>query len=84
MGLGKCHLLFADYALFFCGVNEDHMHNLEGILLYFEVVLGLKVNLGKSDLIMVGRFVNIDSLATILGCKISNLPVSYLGLPLGA
>lgn len=41
------HLLFADDALLFCGVEEEQLRNLWVVLLCFEVVLGLKVNLGK-------------------------------------
>lgn len=45
---------------------------------------GLKVNLGKSALIAVGDVPNLDMLAVDLRCKTSSLPVTYLGLPLGA
>ncbi|XP_042969900.1 uncharacterized protein LOC122302626 [Carya illinoinensis] len=31
-----------------------------------------------------GHVHNVDSMTTILGCKISHLPMKYLGLPLGA
>lgn len=42
------------------------------------------MNLAKSELIPVGKVVHLPSLATILGCKVSHLLVSYLGFPLGA
>jgi hypothetical protein len=42
------------------------------------------VNLGKSELVPVGAVPCIDDLADILGCKTSCLPMTYLGLPLGA
>ncbi|KAF5932632.1 hypothetical protein HYC85_028803 [Camellia sinensis] len=45
---------------------------------------GLKVSLAKLELIPVGEVVQLSSLAAILGCKVFHLPVSYLGLPLGA
>lgn len=84
-GIGTIsHLLFADDALFFSGINEDSMISLKGILLCFEAVSGLKVNLGKSELIPVGRVDNLEILANIFCCKISKLPITYLGLPLGA
>ncbi|RVW66277.1 hypothetical protein CK203_065982 [Vitis vinifera] len=44
----------------------------------------LKVNLEKSELILVGRVNDIKDLALELGCKVGGLPSSYLGLPLGA
>lgn len=50
----------------------------------FEGVTSLKVNLAKSALIGVGEVPNLDMLATDLGCRIGSLPVTYLGLPIGA
>ena len=47
-------------------------------------MFGLKVNLGKSELVAVGAVHNIDLLVAVLGCKQGSLPVKYLGLPLGA
>ena len=54
------------------------------ILIWFEVVSGLKINLVKSELVPVGMVHNFDLLLTILSCKQSTLPMKYLGLPLGA
>ncbi|KAI8551239.1 hypothetical protein RHMOL_Rhmol06G0169400 [Rhododendron molle] len=50
----------------------------------FEVVSGLKVNLGKSEMIPVGPVGEIGALAQLLGCKVNLLPAVYLGLPLGS
>lgn len=55
-----------------------------GCLLCFKAVLGLKVNLGKLEITLVGVVSNINCLAYLLGCKIAVLPVKYLELPLGA
>ncbi|XP_028126741.1 uncharacterized protein LOC114323361 [Camellia sinensis] len=57
---------------------------LEGFLVADGVGASLKVNLAKSELIPVGEVVQLPSLVAILGCKVSHLLVSYLGLPLGA
>jgi hypothetical protein len=54
------------------------------LLLSFEAVSGLKINLDKSVLVPVGHVDNMDDLAGILGCGVSSLPLKYLGLPLGA
>ena len=35
-------------------------------------------------MVPLGQVLNIDVLADILGCNITHLPMSYLGLPLGA
>ncbi|XP_028069648.1 uncharacterized protein LOC114272175 [Camellia sinensis] len=58
--------------------------NLRCVLLCFEAVSGLRVNLSNSELIHVGEVPRLPVLAAVLGCKVVRLPVSYLGLPLGA
>ena len=53
------------------------------ILVGFDVVekiSGLRINLNKSELILVGSIVNVEELSATLGCKIGSLPTSYLGL----
>ena len=57
---------------------------LRMVLIWFEVVSGLKVNWGKSELVAVGVVHNMDLLVAVLGYKQGSLPVKYLGLPLGA
>ena len=42
------HLLFADDTLIFCKADLDHILILRMILIWFEAVSGLKINLGKS------------------------------------
>jgi hypothetical protein len=78
------HILFADDTLVFCGANIDHLRFLRVLFLSFEAVSGLKLNMAKSALVLVGDVDNMDELAGILGCGVSSLPLKYLGLPLGA
>ncbi|KAG7992074.1 hypothetical protein I3843_02G109700 [Carya illinoinensis] len=78
------HLLFADDTLIFCHPDLDQFRSLRAILLCFEAVLGLKVNLAKSEVVPVGSVINLSEVAAILGCKVSLLPMKYLGLSLGA
>ena len=59
------------------------MTYLSWLLMWFEAYSGLKINLEKSELILVGRVHDIEGLALELGCKVSGLPSCYLGLPLG-
>lgn len=47
----------------FCDANRSQMLNRHAILMYFEVVSGLKVNLGKSELLLVGAIEDLDELA---------------------
>jgi len=38
----------------------------------------------KSEMVPIGEVVDVHVLAEILGCRIGTLPMSYLGMPLGA
>ena len=78
------HLLYADDTLIFSEANKDQLKYLSWILMWFEALSGLKINLNKSEIIPIGPVDNAEELATELGCKIGSLPTSYLGLPLGA
>ena len=52
--------------------------------MWFEALLGLKINLNKSEIIQIGTVDNVEELASELRCKVGSLPTPYLGLPLGA
>ena len=78
------HLLFADDMLVFCGASLDHVQAIGNLLVCFELVSGLKVNLAKSVLVPVGDVSSIGALAEVLGCEVGSLPIPYLGLPLGS
>ena len=77
------HLLFVDVLIFslrrtwirFC---------IWGVFIWFEDVSGLKVNLGKLELIPVRDVHNLEELTNLMGCKASHIPMKYPGLPLGA
>ncbi|KAG6646008.1 hypothetical protein CIPAW_08G163600 [Carya illinoinensis] len=66
--------------------TKDHgqIQVLHAMLLCFEAVSGLKVNLDKSKMVAVGVVPNITSLACLLDCKVSSLPLKYFALLLGA
>ena len=57
---------------------------LSWLLMWFEAISGLNINLEKSEILPVGRVENAEVLASELGCKVGYLPSTYLGLPLGA
>ena len=78
------HLIFANDTFIFCDVDSHHLATLCGILARFKVVSGLKINLLKSELVLIDIMPNIVELVEILGCRQSSLPLKYLGLPLGA
>ena len=83
-GVQISRLLFADDILVFCQASQDEMIYLSLLLMWFEAVSGLRINLEKSELISVGRVENIDDLAMDFGCRVGILSSTYLGLPLGA
>jgi hypothetical protein len=78
------HLMFADDTLTFCGAQEEQIRHLRCIFLYFEVASGLRINLGKSEIVPIGAVENVEGLAHLLGCRVASLPMTYLVLPLGA
>ena len=67
----------------FCEESHDQMTYLSWLLMWFEACSGLRINLEKSELILVGRVHGIEDLALELGCRVGGLPSCYLGLPLG-
>ncbi|RVW64332.1 putative ribonuclease H protein [Vitis vinifera] len=83
-GIQISHLLFTADTLVFCQASQDQLTYLSWLLMWFEVASGMRINLDKSELIPVGRVVDIDDLALDFGCKVGSLPSTYLGLPLGA
>ena len=78
------HLFYADDTLLFYEPNKDQMKFLSWILMWFEAMPDLRINLSKSEIIPVGPIDNVAELAMELDCGIGSFPSSYLGLPLGA
>ncbi|RVW92043.1 Signal recognition particle 54 kDa protein 2 [Vitis vinifera] len=66
------------------GASQDQLTYLSWLLIWFEAVSRLRINLEKSELIPVVRVENIDDLAMDFGCRVGSLLSTYLGLPLGA
>ena len=53
------HLLFEDDTLIFCDADPNQRRFFQFIFLCFEAVSGLKVNLHKSELVLVGQIPHI-------------------------
>ena len=83
-GMEITHLLFADDTLVFYEPSLDQVSYMSWLLMWFEAMLKLKVNLDKSEIISMGRVENVEDLTLKFGCKVSTLPSSYFGFPLGA
>ena len=82
--LNISHLFFANDTIVLCEANKEHITHLSWILFWFEAASGLRNNLAKSEIILVGVVEEIDELAAELRCRVGSLPCQYLGLPLGA
>jgi len=84
-GLQISHLQFADDTLVFCEAEEQYVRVIKGIFLTYQAFSGLCVNYKKSTLVALGKEEAwIEHVQEILGCSTTQLPIQYLGLPLGA
>ena len=70
------HLLYADDTLLFCKDNPDHLAFFGWILMWFEALSEMEINLGKSEIFPVGGRENVEALTTELGCKADLLPIT--------
>ena len=64
------HLLFADDTLIFCDDDPTQIASLRAILARFEEVSGLRIKLGKFELVPIGVVHNMDVLVGMLGWAI--------------
>lgn len=83
-GVEISQLPFSDDTLLFCEPYLDQQSYMSWVLFGFEASLGLKSNLGRSELILVRVVPNVSKLAFLLGCRVGKLPTTQLGQPLGA
>jgi hypothetical protein len=83
VGLSISHILFADDTMVMCDADPVQLMYLRLAMTCFEAATGLRVNLAKSEIVLVGDVENLRVLADILCCRIGSLPMSYLGMPLG-
>jgi len=78
------HLQLADDTLVFCEAKEQYVRLIKGIFLSYQVFSGLCVNYKKSALVVVGKDdAWIAKVEVMLGCSRVQLPINYLGIPLG-
>ena len=78
------HLQYADDIICIWKATVGNLWTLKAILQGFEAASGLKVNFLKSCLIWINVSREFMEMACeFLGCGESNLPLKYLGHPIG-
>ena len=76
--------MFANDTILLCDVDVEQILHIRLLLLCFQAMTGLKVNVQKSEMVPIGEVDDVHALAKILGCRVGTLPMSCLGMPLGA
>ena len=82
VGVRISHLLFANDTILFCDASREQLLSIRLALSCFQAFTGLKVNVGKSEIVLVGEVYNLAELASILHCRVGSLPMKYM--PLGS
>lgn len=78
-------LQYADDTIFLIQDDMDSAKNLKFALCAFEQMSGLKINFHKSDLYCLGEaHERVDLFSAIFTCKMGELPLTYLGIPVDA
>jgi hypothetical protein len=75
--------MYADDVLVFLRAEEQQGRLLKLTFNLFQRLLGLKLNLHKSELLITADgYVRAQELAAIMQCQASRFPIMHLGLPL--
>ena len=69
-GVQVSHLLFVDDTLVFYKASQDQITYLCWLLMWFEAISRLRINLEKRELIPVERVENLNVLLAERGCKV--------------
>jgi hypothetical protein len=76
-------LQYADDTIIFMDHDLHKAQNMKLLLCAFEQVSGLKINFHKSELFCFGEAQEVaDQYAEMLGCRIGEFPLTYLGIPI--
>ena len=61
---------YADDTILFCDASREQLLYVRMVLIFFEAITGLKVNVGKSEIVPVGEVGNLHALACVLYCYV--------------
>jgi hypothetical protein len=71
---------FIDDTILFYDLDPEQLLYIHMVLIIFEAVTGLRVNMNKSEMVPVGGLMR----HSFLSCRIGSLMLMYLGTPLEA
>ena len=82
---GTCisHILFADDTILFCDASREQMISIRLVLTRFQAFIGLKMNVRKSEIVLIGEVSNIQTLANILQCRVGQSAYDLFGYAIG-
>ncbi|GKB63531.1 putative RNA-directed DNA polymerase, eukaryota, reverse transcriptase zinc-binding domain protein, partial [Tanacetum coccineum] len=79
------HLFYANDVVIISEWNKQDMDNIIRILHVFYLASDLKINISKSHVYGLGvNSIDTGNMARDTGCSPGNIPLSYLGLPIGS
>ena len=78
-GLCISHLLFADDTILFCDATREQLLYIWMVMIFFEAITGLKVNIGKSEIVLVGVVGSLTTVASVLGFNVGRFAHDVLG-----
>lgn len=80
---GVSHLQYADDTIILVENSDQCIANLKNLLLIFESLFWLKINLSKSKVLVMGSSpAKALRVANLLNCKLGAFPLKYLGIPI--
>jgi retron-type reverse transcriptase len=75
---------YADDTLAILPASVDQISTMKTILQTYAACTGLKINFNKTQLITINiSNEEANSLAKTIGCQVTSMPFTYLGLPMG-
>ena len=76
-GIRISHILFAVDIILFCDASREQILSIRLVLTFFQAFTGLKVNVGKSEIIPIGEVSNIQTLANKQGGQFAYNLIGY-------